>query len=123
MREPENPIIYFDGICYLCHTAVRFVLNHDKKNQFRFIAFQSEEGSKLAAFSKGVPDSVILELKGKTYFESDAVLEILNLLGGFWRLFYVFKWIPRCFRNGVYRFVAKNRYRWFGKKEGCRLPL
>jgi predicted DCC family thiol-disulfide oxidoreductase YuxK len=119
------PILLFDGVCNLCNGAVQFVIERDPKAVFRFASLQSEVGQQLLMEYKVTETnlgSVILIHEGKYYAYSDAVLETGHLLGGFWQIFYVFKVIPTFLRNIVYRYVAKNRYRWFGKQENCWLP-
>jgi predicted DCC family thiol-disulfide oxidoreductase YuxK len=121
----ENPILLFDGVCNLCSGTVQFIIEHDKKALFRFASLQSEAGQNLL-LQHQVPtknlESVVLIHKNRIFTHSDAPLEIAYLLGGFWRLAYVFKIIPSFFRNGIYNWIARNRYRWFGKEESCWLP-
>jgi predicted DCC family thiol-disulfide oxidoreductase YuxK len=119
------PILLFDGVCNLCNGAVQFVIERDPKGIFRFASLQSEIGQQLLAEYKVTEtglNSVILIHNGKYYAYSNAVLETWRLMGGFWQLLYVFKIIPSFLRNSVYRYVAANRYRWFGKEESCWLP-
>ena len=121
----EHPILLFDGVCNLCNSTVQFVIRQDKHAAFRFASLQSEVGKNLLEEYKVEEknlNSVILIHKGHYYAYTDAVLEMLRLLGGFWQITYVFKLIPRVLRNSIYRFVAANRYRWFGKQESCWLP-
>ncbi len=121
--EAEQPIILFDGICNLCNSAVNFLLKHDKKKQFRFISLQSDEGKFFIRKYK-IPaniDSVLLIKSSHVYFESDATVEIAALLNFPWNLMRIIKFIPRKVRDKIYRWVAKNRYNWFGKRESCRI--
>ena len=120
----ENPIILFDGVCNLCNNTVDFVIRKDKHKQFRFVALQSAAGEKLSENFNIPPetDSVILLDKNQVYFESDAVLKIAGLMGFPWNLPLVFKIIPQNTRDAVYKWIAKNRYKWFGKRNTCRLP-
>jgi predicted DCC family thiol-disulfide oxidoreductase YuxK len=121
----ENPILLFDGVCNLCSGTVQFIIGHDKKALFRFASLQSEAGQNLLAQHQ-VPtknlESVVLIYKNHIFTHSDAPLEIAYLLGDFWQLAYVFKLVPPFFRNGIYNWIARNRYRWFGKEESCWLP-
>jgi predicted DCC family thiol-disulfide oxidoreductase YuxK len=124
MNVKHHPVLIFDGLCNLCNGTVDFIIRKDKYKQFRFVSFQSVAG--LAArqhfqFPEGM-DSVILIHKGQIYTESDAALEVARLLPLPWKLSIIFKMIPRQWRNSIYRMIAKNRYRWFGKKDTCRLP-
>lgn len=120
-----HPVLLFDGVCNLCNASVQWVLLRDKKDQFRFAALQSDVGRQLLqahGLSSETLDSVVVVSGGRVLTHSDAPLEIVRLLGGIWSWLYVFRWIPRRLRDGIYRFVARNRYRWFGKKETCMLP-
>jgi predicted DCC family thiol-disulfide oxidoreductase YuxK len=121
----EHPILLFDGVCNLCNSTVQFVIRQDKHAVFRFASLQSDIGQALLHEHKVTENnlnSVILIYGGRYYAYSNAVLEMLRLLGGFWQMAYVFKMIPTFLRDPIYRFVAANRYRWFGKQESCWLP-
>lgn len=120
----NNPIILFDGVCNLCNAAVGFILKRDKHKQFRFVSLQSETGLYIIKKFKIAPetDSVILIQNRLVYIESDAAIKIAQQLTPFWKLLVVFKVIPKKIRNKLYRWVAKNRYKWFGKKQSCRVP-
>jgi predicted DCC family thiol-disulfide oxidoreductase YuxK len=116
-------LVYFDGICGLCNKFVDFLLRKDKKHQLRFTPLQGHTASqRIPTYTSAPPDSVIFETKGKIYFQSGAAIRILYTLGGFWKLSIVFLIIPAFLRNAVYKFIAQNRYKWFGKKESCRIP-
>ncbi len=121
----ENPILLFDGVCNLCNGTVQFIIKHDKKAIFRFASLQSETAQNLLTEHQ-IPiknlESVVLISQNRIFTHSDAPLEIAYLLGSFWRFFYIFKLIPSVFRNAIYNWVARNRYRWFGKEESCWLP-
>ena len=122
--EKQNPVILFDGVCNLCNGTVDFLLKRDRKKQFRYAALQSDTGKALIQ-KFHIPeqtDSVVLIKLNKAYFESDAAIEIANMLPYPWRLGIIFGIIPKILRNKIYRWVAKNRYRWFGKRETCRIP-
>lgn len=119
-------LIAFDGICVLCNGFVRFLIKRDPEARLRFTTNQSETGAALFAQTGqdgNAPTSVILVDGAKRYFESDAALRAIAALGGGWRLAAVFRIIPRVLRDTVYRFVARNRYRWFGRLDSCPLPL
>ncbi|MGE6352885.1 thiol-disulfide oxidoreductase DCC family protein [Flavobacterium sp. NPDC079362] len=124
---PKNKkIILFDGVCNLCNGAVQFIIKNDKKDVFRFVALQSELGIEISNYI-GVDqkkiDSIILYNPGVAYYyKSSAVLEIAKNLGGFYNLMFVFKIFPESFRNYIYDCIAKNRYKWYGKKESCMIP-
>ncbi|WP_128546649.1 thiol-disulfide oxidoreductase DCC family protein [Larkinella soli] len=118
-------VILFDGVCNLCNSAVNFVIDHDRKGRFRFASLQSETGRRLLAQcppAEGPVDSVVLIRNGRSFVRSDAALEIARHLGGAWPLLTVFKLVPRFVRDAVYEAVARNRYRWFGRTDACRVP-
>ena len=119
-------IILFDGVCNLCESSVQFVIKYDKKDVFRFVALQSELGQKIIkhiGIQNNNIDSVILYEPGIAYYyKSNAALVIANNLGGFFHLGTFFRIIPSGIRNQLYDYIAKNRYKWYGKKENCLLP-
>ena len=121
--ENKNKIVLFDGVCNLCNGFAKFILKKDNKRQFQFISLQSEVGRELASGNniQGDLDSVILIIRNNVYTESDAAIEILKLLPAPWKWIAVFMIIPLKQRNGIYRWVARNRYKWFGKSEVCSI--
>ena len=125
-EEPDaGPIILFDGVCNLCHRSVQFVLPRDKKKVFRFASLQSSVGQSLLkkyGLADGQTDSFVLVEKDRAYTRSSAALRVVNKLKGLWPLLTVFWIIPRPLRDWVYDYVARHRYRWFGKEESCWLP-
>jgi predicted DCC family thiol-disulfide oxidoreductase YuxK len=125
--ELSNPTILFDGVCTFCDGTVNFIIDRDPKALFRFCPLQSELAKKLLAEQGLVADnemlsSIVLVYKGKLYFKTDAVLRIARLMGGGWVLFYPLLIVPRFIRDFAYTLFAKNRYRWFGKMDQCRVP-
>ena len=119
-------IILFDGHCNLCETSVQFVIKHDTKDQFRFVALQSDLGQKIISHIginlKNI-DSVVLYEPGVAYYhKSNAALHVARNLGGFFHLGTIFRIIPTSLRNVLYDYVAKNRYSWYGKKQSCMIP-
>jgi predicted DCC family thiol-disulfide oxidoreductase YuxK len=122
----DKNIILFDGVCNLCESSVLFVIKHDKKDIFRFVALQSDLGKEIIehiGLSKKNIDSVILYEPGISYnYKSSAAIEIANDLGGFFHFGTVFKLIPNRLRNLLYDYIARNRYLWCGKKDSCLLP-
>ena len=127
LNLPDNKkIILFDGVCNLCDAAVQFVIEHDKKDAFRFVALQSELGQQILnhiGINTANIDSVILYEPGIAYYyKSAAALEIARSLGGFFHFGTIFKMIPTGIRNQLYDYIAKNRYKWYGKKESCLVP-
>jgi predicted DCC family thiol-disulfide oxidoreductase YuxK len=118
-------IILFDGICNLCNSSVNFIIDRDINNVFRFTALQSEAGEKIQEkfnLNKKDIDTVILIDGEKYYTKSTAALKIVKEFPSLWKLLYTFIIIPAPFRNIIYDFIAANRYRWFGKKDSCRIP-
>ena len=124
--ESDKKIILFDGVCNLCNNAVQFVVKRDKEAVFRFAALQSEIGKKLIAernIDTNKVDSIILIEPGIAYYiKSTAALKISTSFGGLWSLSTILMWLPEGFRNIVYDFIAKNRYKWYGKKDQCMIP-
>lgn len=119
-------IILFDGVCNLCDSAVQYVIKHDSKDVFRFTALESELGQKIIKHigidQKNI-DSIILYEPGVAYYyKSSAAIEIVKEFGGLFHIGTVFKIIPAVLRNLVYDYVARNRYKWYGKKESCMIP-
>ena len=118
-------VILFDGVCNLCNSSVQFVINHDPRSSFQFAALQSASGKALLKIH-GLPDtnlySVILIRGHQVYQRSRAALEIARGLSGLWPLLYIFVIVPPFIRNGVYDWIAANRYRWFGEKNECMIP-
>jgi predicted DCC family thiol-disulfide oxidoreductase YuxK len=118
-------IILFDGVCNLCNDAVDFIIRRDKKNQFKFISLQENLAQKLLENYKVkevFPDSIALIRGNQIFYKSRAALEISKKLSGIWPVFYAFIIIPPFLSDPLYDWIAKNRYKWFGKKETCRLP-
>jgi len=118
-------IVVFDELCNLCESSVVFIIKRDKTAKFKFAQAQSEAGKKLQLqidFDVVGSNSMVLIKEGKAFFKSEAVIEICRHLDGVWKLVSLFKLLPLSFRNRAYEFVAKNRYRWFGKKDACMVP-
>jgi predicted DCC family thiol-disulfide oxidoreductase YuxK len=121
----SKPIVLFDGVCNLCNRAVQFILRHDKQKKFLFGSLQGKTGQELLG-KFNLPtqqlNSFVLIEDDKAYTRSTAVLRMLKKLGGRWSLLYAFIIIPAFIRNGTYNWIARNRYKWFGKKEECWIP-
>lgn len=121
----DQPIVLFDGVCNLCDSAVQFIIKHDKKNIFMFTSLQSNAGQKLLAqynFPLDELNSFILIENGKAYTRSTGALKVVKKLQGLWPLLYGFMIIPKFIRDGVYNWVGRNRYKWYGKKDACMIP-
>lgn len=118
-----DKVVFFDGVCGLCNRFVDYLIQADKQHQLRYAPLQGPTFDALKTqFASPIPDSVVFYTDNKFSTKSTAALKILIQLGGWYRLLNVFFLIPRFARDGIYDFVAKNRYNWFGKKETCRLP-
>jgi len=119
----SNPVIYFDGVCHLCNSSVKKVLRYDKKAFFYFAPLQGEYSEQhLNSGLRDSVDSIILQINNKTYIKSTAVLHICKYLSFPLNILSVFLIIPKFIRDSIYDWVAKNRYKWFGKYETCQLP-
>ncbi len=122
---PKNPIILFDGVCNLCNNAVQFVIKHDTLKKFVFASLQSQKGQALLQ-QYNLPlqsfNSFVLLQNEKVFLKSTAALNVAKQLNGAVKLLYGFIIVPAFIRNAVYNFIAKNRYKWFGKKESCMIP-
>lgn len=123
--DGEHSIVLFDGVCNLCNGFVQFVIERDPDDTFRFASLQSDVGQSIleAVDAPGdTLDSVVLVEDGDCYTASSAAIRILRRFGGPYRLSTAFLLVPPFVRDRVYRFVADNRYAWFGKKEHCMMP-
>lgn len=122
--DTSKPIIFFDGVCNLCNSSVQFVIKRDKEGTFRFASLQSGAGQEaLQQFHLSQNDfnSFLLYEQGKLYTRSTAALRVLSQLKG-WKWAGAFKYVPPFIRNAVYNLIARNRYKWFGKKDECMIP-
>ena len=120
-----GPIVVFDGVCALCSGWVRFLLRHDRESRYRFAAMQTEAGRALLVAHGLDPDdpSSFLLIDGeRAWKDSDAIRCVVGGLGGIWRIAELLALLPRGLRDRVYRLVARNRYRWFGRTQTCFLP-
>ena len=120
-----HPVLLFDGVCNLCHGVVRFVLDHDREARFRFAPLQSEVGRALLArfgLDADALDAVVLIDETGAHLRSDAALRVARRLGPPWSWLGPLAMIPRPLRDAVYDFIARHRYRWFGKQDACPLP-
>lgn len=131
ISDVKHKIILFDGVCNLCNGTVVFIIKRDKKNVFKFATLQSEIAHDLVISfasnekdkeSSNALDSIILLDNGKKYTKSSAALRIAKHLSGAYPLLYGLMIIPKFLRDWVYSIIAKNRYKWFGKKESCMIP-
>ena len=120
----DHPILLFDGVCNLCTGAVQFIIRRDPNAIIRFASLQSEIGQSLLATYGLKPNltSIVFIENSNAYTYSDAGLRISRYLTGAWRFAAWLRIIPRPIRDIVYRFIAANRYRWFGRRSSCMLP-
>jgi len=121
----HSAIVLFDGVCNFCNHSVQFIIKRDKKSYFKFGALQSEEGKTLLQkhnLSPEVLDTIVLIENGKAYSYSTAPLRIVRKLTLLWPIMYIFILVPTFIRNPIYKWISRNRYKWFGKQESCMLP-
>lgn len=124
-HELAPAIIVFDGDCALCSGWVRFLLRHDREARYRFAAMQAPTGRALLV-EHGIdpddPGSFLLLEDGRAWTDTDAIRRVVTGLGGIWCIAHLLGWIPRRLRDRIYRLVARNRYRWFGRNAACFVP-
>ena len=124
--ENYKKIILFDGVCNLCNNTVQFVIKNDKEDIFRFTPLQSDTGKKLLTErnidTEDIDSIILIEPNVAYYTKSTAALEIGKYLKGLSTISSILLWLPESLRDIVYDFVAKNRYKWYGKKESCMIP-
>ncbi len=118
----KNPIIAFDGECNLCNGYIQWLIKRDKKRVFRYATLQSNEGSTLKEASGIKGDAILLIHQEKIYAMSDAGLMTLKKLGGGWTVISWLRIFPKGLRDVVYKWIANNRYKWFGKSDACMIP-
>lgn len=123
--QPSTNVILFDGICNFCNSSINFVMDRDKDDRFRFAALQSDSGVELQRKLGIDPekiDSVVLVQGKMHYHKSTAALRIAKIMGFPYNLLYILIIVPPFIRNIFYDIIAHYRYKWFGKKEACRIP-
>jgi predicted DCC family thiol-disulfide oxidoreductase YuxK len=122
----DHPVVLFDGVCNLCHAAVRFVIDRDPDARFRFAPLQSRASAALLAghgrAGQVAPEAICLVEGGRLWEGSDAALRIARRLRGPWRLAGALLALPRPLREPIYRAIARHRFRWFGRRDACRVP-
>ena len=125
MVPQDISIVFFDGVCILCNSSVQLILKNDCKQYFYFATLQSDVAKEvLLHLPEEIrqKDSIILRDKGRFYVQSAAALRIAYQLGSWWYLTQILWIFPTFFRDYIYGLIARNRYKWFGKKEQCMLP-
>lgn len=123
--QASRPVVLFDGVCNVCNATVQFILRHDRKEKFLFASLQGEYGRKVLETHHLPSDnfsSFLLADGDRIFAKSTGALELCRRLGGGWKILYAFILIPTPFRDAVYGYVARNRYRWFGKQDTCYMP-
>lgn len=123
--DQTHALVLFDGVCNLCNASVTFIVDRDPDGYFQFASLQSDLGQASArAYGADASrlDSILLVQDGRLYRESAAALRIALRLGALWPLMGAFFVVPAFLRDPVYRWIARNRYRWFGHTESCRIP-
>ena len=122
---PQKPVLLFDGVCNLCNGTVSFVLKRDKRGAVLFAPLQSAAGQHyLKRFGLDAAEfaSLVLVEGERHYQRSEAALRLLRALGWPYKVLYALTLIPRPVRDFAYDWIARNRYRWFGKRDACMLP-
>ncbi len=125
MIPPNSSLIFFDGVCNLCNKSVQLILRNDTQNKFRFAPLQSSVAKQIISSSGSTLEdksSIVLFENGRIYRHSTAVLRIAKQLRFPFPLLYACILIPIFLRDGIYKWIANNRYRWFGRKESCMVP-
>ncbi|GAB3348878.1 thiol-disulfide oxidoreductase DCC family protein [Lysobacter tyrosinilyticus] len=123
--QDSRAVIVFDGVCVLCNGWVQFLLRHDRQGRYRFAAMQKINGRALLVRHGLNPDdpvSFLLVENGKAWSDTEAIVRVVSGLGGLWRVAMLLHAMPQSLRDRVYRWLARNRYRWFGRNETCLLP-
>ncbi len=119
----QHPLVFYDGLCGLCHKSVQWILKHDHREKFRFATLQGDLAQQyLSPEQTKKLESVVVISRGKVFAESAAFFEIAGQLGGWPSLLRVFSILPKFLTNRIYRFIARNRYGWFGKFDSCPIP-
>ena len=122
---PKGPIVFFDGVCNLCNGAVDWLVKRDRQHRIQYASLQGSTAAKMVPdhLTEGDPDSILVWTDGVVLVRSDAVLKLLGYLSPGYRMLGVLgRIVPRFGRDAIYKWVARNRYRWFGKRDSCRLP-
>jgi predicted DCC family thiol-disulfide oxidoreductase YuxK len=125
VTDPNARVIVFDGICNVCSGWMRFLERHRIEPPFKLIPMQSEEG-KILLGDYGIdpedPTTFLVLDQGRPFTQSDGTIRIIAALGGLWSIFGAVRVIPKAWRDSLYRLLARNRYRWFGRRSTCYLP-
>lgn len=123
--SPDYSIIIFDGVCNFCNSSVNFIISRDNKNAFKFAPMQSSTGQQMLAthnISSDNIDTFLLIKNGKAFIKSDAALSVAQELRKPWSYLTILRFIPKPIRDYFYSLIARNRYKWFGRREHCMIP-
>lgn len=123
--QDKYDIVLFDGVCNLCNQAVDFIIRRDKNDDFKVGALQDPQVKdilKTYSINEDYLDSLVLIQGDQIFYKSEAALKIARKLGRGWQIFYIGILLPVSVRDNIYDWIGENRYKWFGKKETCRLP-
>ena len=121
----HKPIVFFDGHCNLCNGSVRFLIERDPQANLSYASLQSETARELLGIKENCDadlSTVVFWEDGKEYYRSDAGVRIASHLSGGWRVLRFGRYVPKMIRDGIYNFIARNRYGWFGRSEQCMIP-
>ena len=122
----DKKIILFDGICNLCNSSVQYIIKKDQKDQFRFVSIQSDLGQQILQYIGLNPlslDSIVLYEPNVAYYtKATAVIKIAKTIGGISALLQLMEIFPKKINNSIYDYIARNRYKWYGKKDQCMIP-
>jgi predicted DCC family thiol-disulfide oxidoreductase YuxK len=122
----DKKIILFDGVCNLCNASVQFVIKHDKKDIFRFVPLQSALGMKIINHIgidiKNTDSIIVYEPTKAYYYKAEAALKVVDEFGGIYSLLKILTVFPKFISNTVYDYVARNRYKWYGRQDACMIP-
>ncbi len=119
---PKKALVLFDGVCNLCNAAIDVILRHDPEGHFLFASLQSPVGEAWRKRCGIQEETIVLVEQGRCYTASTAVLRIARHLHGLIKALYMLVLLPRPLRDALYRWVARNRYAWFGRRSTCRVP-
>lgn len=125
MLTDEHPLVLFDGFCNFCSRSVRLILRNDRHGNIRFAAIQSPTGERVMkefGLDSSATDSFVVVRGRRAFLRSDAALEIARDMRFPWNWAAALRVVPRPLRDWAYGFIARNRYRWFGRKEACFIP-
>ena len=124
-QSTDKPLVIFDGVCHLCQSSVQFIILRDPKGIFNFVPMQSSTAQNILQIMYPeviAGDTVLLVEDGEIYGRSAAALRICRRLTRPWRWLWIFRYVPETIRDGIYRFIARNRYKWFGRSQACMIP-